>query len=115
MERIDRKYVDWRKTGKNLRLLRNDNIELRRYVCGQLKSGTENCSGDCASCKYDMDNSISRGELAEVFNVSESVVFNWESGRTPVSLDDLVFYTEIANVDLFDILVFSQRSGKTCK
>lgn len=106
MTSIKRKFIDWKKTGKNLRLLRNDNIDLRRYVCRQLKYEENNCSGNCAECIFDMDNSISRAELAEVFNVSESVVFNWETGRTPVSIDDLMFYTQIAGVELFDILVF---------
>ncbi len=112
MDRIERKFIDWKKTGTNLRLLRNDNIDLRRYICRELKFDENNCSGDCASCKYDMDASISRNELAEVFNVSESVVFNWESGRTPVSLDDLVFYTQVAKVDLFDILVFTHNKTR---
>jgi len=101
-----RRYIDWQKTGKNLQLLRNDNIELRRYVCSTLNRSKGDCDGKCLTCKYDMDSNISRPELAHVFNVSESVIFNWESGKTPVGVEDLLFYCEIAKVKLEDILVF---------
>ena len=101
-----RKYIDWKKTGKNLQLLRNDNLNLRRYVCSQLNFQKGNCSGACNDCKYDMDSTISRAELARVFNVSESVVFNWENGKTPVSLEDVLFYCEITNVGMQEIVVY---------
>lgn len=101
-----RKYIDWKKTGKNLQLLRNDNISLRRYVCSELRRDDGNCSGECETCRYDMDSSISRPELASVFHVSESVIFNWENGKTPVSLEDMLFYCQIADVELKEILVF---------
>jgi len=103
---IKRKSIDWKKTGKNLQLLRNDNISLRRKVCGALKLNRSECSGDCANCKYEMDNFISRPELAQVFNVSESVIFNWENGKTPVSVEDILFYCQLADVSLDDVLVF---------
>ena len=47
MEAIKIKYIDWDKTATNLRLLRNDNINLRRYVCAQLNLDKGDCSGDC--------------------------------------------------------------------
>lgn len=37
MKTINRKFIDWNKTGRNLQLLRVDNIELRRSVCNALK------------------------------------------------------------------------------
>ena len=79
---IRKKFVDWKKTGIKLQLLRDDNLNLRRMVCSTLKHGDENCSGQCESCQFEMDNHISRKELAEVFGVSESVIYNWENGRT---------------------------------
>ena len=103
----NRKYIDWQKTGKNLQLLRNDNINLRRHVCSTLNYHKGECSGECPSCKYEMDNNISRTELAKVFNVSESVIFNWENGKTPVSLEDMLFYCQIADVELPEIIVYS--------
>lgn len=108
MERKQRQVIDWKKTGKNLQLLRNDNLDLRRYVCGTLNLEKGNCDGKCSSCKYDMDSNISRGELAKVFNVSESVIFNWESGKTPVSLEDMLFYCQIADVEMDEIIVYSR-------
>lgn len=36
MKNIERKYINWEKTGKNLQILRADNISLRRYVCYEL-------------------------------------------------------------------------------
>lgn len=101
-----RKRINWQKTGKNLQLLRNDNLNLRRNVCRALNFHKGDCSGDCNCCKYEMDNNISRTELAKVFNVSESVIFNWENGKTPVSLEDMLFYCDIADVDLYEITVF---------
>lgn len=107
MEEIKRRYIDWHKTGRILRDLRNDNLNLRRYVCYVLKSHEGNCSGECESCKYEMDNSISRAELAQVFNVSDSIICNWESGKTPVGLDDLLFYCEITGLKINDIIDFA--------
>ena len=106
MEAIFRKFISWKKTGKNLQLLRNDNINLRRNVCSTLNAEKGECSGECDTCKYEMDNNISRPELAKIFNVSESVIFNWENGKTPVSLEDILFYCQLAEVELQDILVF---------
>ena len=103
---IERKRINWKKTGKNLQLLRSDNLSLRRNVCRTLNISKAECSGDCKTCRYEMDNNISRIELAEVFNVSDSVIFNWENGKTPVTIEDILFYCQIADVDLYDILVF---------
>ncbi len=105
MQVIPRKFIDWKKTGKNLELLRIDNIELRRSVCSALKHG-DDCAGRCADCKFEMDNHISRNELAEVFGVSESVIYNWETGRTCVDLENILFYSQISNTELEEIIVF---------
>jgi len=108
MKKIERKFVDWVRTGKNLKLLRADNIALRRYVCFVLRTKKGDCEGtNCDGCKFDMDNSISQSELAEVFNVSESMVANWENARSEPSIDDLLFYAEICGLKLDDILVFA--------
>jgi transcriptional regulator with XRE-family HTH domain len=104
--KLQRQYVNWIKTGKNLQLLRNDNLELRKCACRALNYDKAECLGDCDNCKYEMDSNISRTELAQLFNVSESVIFNWENGRTPVSIDDMLFYCQIAKVKLEDVLVF---------
>ncbi len=101
-----RKCIDWTKTGKNLQLLRRDNIALRRFVCRTLNLDKGDCDGMCETCRYEMDNSISRVELSRIFLVSESVIFNWESGKTPVSLEDMLCYCRIANVRLDDVVVF---------
>ena len=101
-----RKYIDWNKTGRNLLLLRSDNLELRKNVCRELNYEKGECSGNCESCKFEMDSSISRAELAKVFNVTESVIFNWEKGKTPVAVDDLLFYCRLAHLTLEEILVF---------
>lgn len=103
---MQRQYINWIKTGKNLQLLRNDNINLRRYTCRALNYDKGECSGECADCKFDMDSNISRVELAKIFNVSESVIFNWENGKTPVSLEDMLFYCQITQLNLFDIIVY---------
>ncbi|MDE6058726.1 MAG: helix-turn-helix domain-containing protein [Clostridia bacterium] len=106
MKLIRRNFIDWKKTGRNLQLLREDNIELRRAVCNALKHDKGDCSGECGACRFEMDNHISRKELADVFGVSESVIFNWENGRTAVALEDVLFYAEISKKELSDIIVY---------
>lgn len=107
---IKRKFVDWEATGNRLFRLRSDNPRLRKYVCSIIKKDTEKCNNpslDCADCddRY-VDKSISRPELAAVFGESESVINNWETGKTPVGIEDLLFYCQIAEVTLEDILVY---------
>ena len=106
MEPIARRTIDRKKTGRNLQLLREDDIELRRFVCRALRKELGECDGNCPDCRFDMDNHISRNELAKVFNVSESVICNWESGRTMIGVEDLLFYAQITGKTLDDILVF---------
>ena len=106
MKKIERKIIDWKKTGKRLRGLRNNDKRLRRYVCWFLKYDKGECSGICDECEYEMDASISRVELADVFCTSESVIFNWENGKTPPELEDLLMYSEITGRTLEDIIVY---------
>lgn len=108
MATIRRQFIDWNKTGRNLQLLREDNLNLRRCVCGALKHDKQSCSGDCNGCRYEMDNHISRRELSDVFGVSESVIFNWENGRTAVDYEDLLFYAQLSDCDLKDFVVFME-------
>ena len=106
MKNIERKHINWVKSGKNLQILGADNISLRWYVCYVLNFDKGDCSGDCDNCRYDMDTNISRTELAKIFNVSDSVIFNWENGITPVDLEDMLFYCQLAEVTLDDIVVY---------
>ena len=106
MKTIRRQFIDWKKTGKNLQLLREDNVDLRRCVCAALNQDKSDCSGACADCKYEMDNHISRNELAAVFGVSESVIFNWENGRTEVDYENLLFYAQLSKQEVKDIVIF---------
>lgn len=108
MIELKRKYIDWANTAKNLKLLRRDNINLRRYVCSQLNYDKGECSGECETCKFDMDESISQLELAKVFNVSESMIVNWENNKSRPQLDDLLFYSQICRLDLYDVIVFCE-------
>lgn len=106
-----RKIIDWERTSKMLKLLRCDNINLRKYVCRQLNlMGIKDyCDGEnCDTCTVDMEASISQGELAEVFNVSEGIVANWENNRTHPELEDLLLYSDICNISLFDIVQFEK-------
>lgn len=107
MENVKIRYIDWDKTATNLKLLRNDNINLRRYVCAQLNLDKGNCGGNCETCKYDMDNSISQKELAAVFKVSDSMIINWENGKSRPALEYLIFYSEICKIGLYDVIVFA--------
>ncbi len=107
---VERKFIDWEATGYKLFRLRSDNARLRKFVCSAIKKNAGKCnnpSENCDACEDRfVDKSISRPELAAVFGVSESVINNWESGRTEVGIEDLLFYCQIAEVNLEDILVF---------
>ena len=106
MKPIKRQYIDWKKTGKKLQILREHNDALRRRVCKACKHDKGDCSGECDECEYDIDNHISRPELASVFGVSQSVIYNWESGRTAVGLEDILLYAQISETSLEDIIVY---------
>ena len=112
MGTIHRKFVDWKKTGRNLQLLREDNIELRRFVCSALKHDKSECSTSCSKCKFEMDNHISRKELSEVFGVTDYVIFNWENGRTEVDYENLLFYSQLSQLDLDEIVIFMDSGAQ---
>lgn len=110
---ISRKFIDWKATGYRLFQLRNENVALRRYVCSKLKKDTESCknkdAGDCDSCAVVyMDRNISRPELAQVFGVSEALINNWETARSHIDIENLLFYCQIAQIKLEEVLVFYQ-------
>lgn len=108
MERILRPTIDWKETGNNIKKLRNNSIELRRYICCNLlplRSDKFDCQEKCETCVRELDPSISRRELALVFGISESLVENWEYGITPIRIEDLLYFAKICKVQLFDILV----------
>lgn len=72
IKEIKRKIIDWDMTCLKIKMLRSDNINLRRFVCRTLyllgddrricKHGAENCD----TCIYEMDHSISQAELARL-------------------------------------------------
>ena len=105
---VQRKFVDWKKTGRNLEMLRNDNINLRRASCRSRNFNKSNCEGDCENCTFEMDRSISRGELALLFGTTEHVVYNWENGKTAVPYEDLLFYSQISETALEDFVVYME-------
>ncbi|MDE7379711.1 MAG: helix-turn-helix domain-containing protein [Clostridia bacterium] len=107
MATVKRKFIDWEKTAKNLKLLRQDNINLRRFVCGELNRDKGNCAGVCEACRFEMDHSISQLEISKVFNVSESMIVNWENNKSRPQLDDLIFYSQICGIDLYDVIIFA--------
>ncbi len=93
-----------------MKLLRIDNITLRRNACRELSlrqtEGHDCDASNCANCRFEMDSTISQTELGLLMSASTDMVANWESGRTIPALEDLLFYCEIADVDLSDIIVF---------
>lgn len=110
MEKINRRYIDWEKTGMNLRELRERNDPLIRYACFICHYNEGNCDGECERCRYSkgLDPQITRKELARVFNTTETVILNWERGTTPVPLDDIFYYCQIAKMTLDEILVYTE-------
>lgn len=107
MEKIKKPYIDWTATADNLKLLRCDNLQLRKYVCYMLGTAHGHCSGDCEACKRDMDMHISQKELANVFGVSEHMIINWETGRSKPRLEYLIMYSKICDVKFDDVIVLA--------
>lgn len=109
---LERVEVDWKKTGKILSDLRRWDPNLRRYACEKLnarrhKNGEEACDGTlCDKCQsYNMEAIVSQEELGHIFEVSKSVIVNWESGRTQPRIEDLLYYEKISKKELKELLV----------
>ncbi len=105
METKKIKYIDWAKTAVNLKLLRRDDITLRRNVCHILSS---DCSGECADCKFDMDHLISQAELAQVFKVPENRIVNWENGKSKPQLEYILYYCDLSEKAMGEVVVFAR-------
>ena len=115
MEPFCGKTIDWIKTGRNLEYLRRHNVKLIKRVCAYCKSQEDSktyCEGGakCESCTFEMDNHISRNELASaVVGWSESQIANWEDARSIISIEDLYVYCELCGITLEDIIVFGSK------
>lgn len=107
MKEILRKNINWEKTGKKIQKLREHNLKMSRYACYACHFNEGNCAGECEICGFekDLDNRIIREELAKVFGTSSSVIGNWETGRTPVPIEDLL-YCQITGESLEGVIVF---------
>ncbi len=111
MEKIKKKSIDWEETGKNLQRLRERNFELTRYACFICHYDEADCDGECETCSFekDLDRRITREELAKVFEVTDAVINNWETGRTAIPLEELYMYCEIIGKPFEEILVFKKE------
>lgn len=110
MKKIERRTIDWVKTGKRLQMLREHDIDFIRYACFACHFNEGNCSGECENCGFDkdLDHKITREELAMIFSVTDAVVNNWETGRTAVPLEELYLYCDISNKTLEELVVFEK-------
>ena len=121
MEKYSAKSIDWIKTGKKLEYLRRHNINLIKKVCAYCRSQESNknyCVGGekCKTCTFDMDNHISRNELASaVAGWSDSQVANWEDARSIISIEDLYVYCDLCELNLEDIIVCSSQNKSSQK
>ncbi|MCX4362173.1 MAG: helix-turn-helix transcriptional regulator [Clostridia bacterium] len=113
MQQFSGRYIDWIKTGKNLEYLRRHNLKLIKKVCAFCRSQENSktyCEGGakCDTCTFEMDNHISRNELASaVVGWSEAQVANWEDARSIISIEDLYVYCQLCEVNLEDIIMFA--------
>ena len=55
MKKIERRVIDWRKTGIRLRRLRTNDMRLRKYVCWSLKYDLGECEFHLAFRTDDFD------------------------------------------------------------
>ncbi|MCX4384166.1 MAG: helix-turn-helix transcriptional regulator [Clostridia bacterium] len=113
MKPIKTPYIDWNATADNLKLLRCDNIPLRRHVCNALGTSRGNCGGDCDKCTFDMDMHVSQKELARVMGVTEHMIINWESGRSKPRLEYLLMYAMLCETDFTNVIVLARSRTET--
>lgn len=108
---ITQKRVNWRATGRKLEELRRANRFLRENVCYYNKSRIEKttCKSECCDCATQIDNSISRRELGDLFGLSPTVIGNYETGRSFVPYEVLLFYCQLSGLKLEDIIVFEEK------
>ena len=111
MKKIERKNIDWEKTGKRLRVLREHDVQFMRYACFICHFNEGNCDGKCEKCALggDLDSRITREELAKVFDTTAIVITNWEGGKTAVPLEDLLLYCQISGKELNELIVFAKH------
>ena len=55
-----------------------------------------------------MEKGLSQRDMAKICNISQATYNNWENGKTPVGVEDLLFYCQIADVPLENILIFKE-------
>ena len=108
MQKIERKRIDWKKTGIRLKNLRDHNPKLQRDTCWFHRERDGGCALACESCEFGMDRNVSRAELAAVLQTSESVIANWEGGRTVPEIEDILLIAEICEIAPEDILVLEK-------
>ena len=48
---------------------------------------------------------MSQIELAKAFDVSPTMVVNWENGKSKPSGEDLLFYADVCEITLEEVLV----------
>lgn len=113
MEHIDFEVVDRRATGEKLQRLRKYDLNLHRYVCHELHSPTSTyCSGtDCDQCEANdfEEEDINQPDLARVMNVATSQIANWENGKSIPSLENLIFYCRICNIEKIEDLIVLEK------
>lgn len=114
MKEYERRIINWEMTGKNLEYLRRHNINLIKKVCEYCRTqenSSNPCEGGekCKSCTFNMDNHISRSELARaVAGWTENQIANWEDARSVISLEDLLMYCHLCEMELEDIIIYCE-------
>ena len=103
---IKRRSIDWKKTGEKLKDIRLTNDALKSFVCHAHNKNTPQCDDDCFNCCFGMCYFISRRELGEAFGVSDSVVLNWEHGRSAMFYEDLELYARIIGFSIEALLCY---------
>ncbi len=104
MEIIAVPKIDWESVSLKLYELRVHNLNLRRYVCFYTRNHGDCHSLNCLDCKKNMDRAISQSELGEALGWGLSSIQNWETGRSKPSIEVLIYYAQICQISLEEIL-----------
>lgn len=99
--------VDWDATAKNLAYLRTSNDNLKRNVCRILN---KDCAGSCLKCSpiNRINMRVEQKELGEVFFTGSTTIANWENGRSKPSIEQILYYKELCETELDQILIFTK-------
>lgn len=111
---IENNNVDWGATSKKLTDLRENNLKLREKVCQNLdikkKKGCQEAC--CKTCSKSSSCALVQDALSKLFKVSKKTIKKWEENKSKPTLDQLMYYSELCQLEIFDVVILNQNHNE---